>query len=341
MSPKHPVVRSVIVAVGASAAAAGCDYTGDFLFSDPVIDDIRVFTDADGELLVPADIASMDDVAANTMYAEIGRAQTSAYGGATIDFVGTGGEVCLWVDPETVSWSQAIAARVAEAGQKWTYPDNVFDDGDIDMFAGLSVYYTGSPGEEIGDFVVSYEDSLGNKVPISLASCPNKRALQYTPQELYSSGRGSPEYCTIPTTDAGITYTVLLRTWTTPLDDDRMSFGFLLANGSCDALRSLPGPVSELGDECLIQGESLTPVGEDAGPFFGFDEINSQGRIWEGSVDFELQYCDANTFMTDVCADEFEAHAEDGASCSWMAAPGDGTRCYCGNVLDTPTGGAF
>ena len=71
----------------------------------------------------------------------------------TFDFVGTGGEVCIWVDPEVAYWSQALSPQPSQIDRKWAFPDNTFDDGDIDLFAGQSVYYTGSPGETIGDFV--------------------------------------------------------------------------------------------------------------------------------------------------------------------------------------------
>ena len=47
--------------------------------------------------------------------------------------------------------------------EQYLYPDNVFDDGDLDLFAGFSVYYSGSPGVEIGNFQILFEDALGNQ----------------------------------------------------------------------------------------------------------------------------------------------------------------------------------
>lgn len=324
---------------------AGCDYSGDFLF--PLageIDDVVVLTGPDGGPVVPAVIESQEDILANIIYSEVGPSLTTNYGGITVNFVGTGNDVCIWVDPEAVFWNQAVSGRPSEESLKWTYPDNFFDDGDLDMFAGLSVYYTGSPGEVMGDFKVAYEDSLGNTVPISLASCPNLQGIQ----DLAAAGRGSPEYCTISATDVGISYTIAMRTFSTPLDDDRLSYGFLIADGPCDStnpnqqgLRQIAASGSALTDECVIQGESIVPAGEDVGPFYGFDELNNAGRIWPRSIDFEAAYCDPEQRMQRFCQDEAALLEENGETCSWRDAPNENNRCYCGNLDDTPEGGAI
>jgi hypothetical protein len=355
-------------------SVAACDYSGDFLFPGVTdVDDIWVMTGPDGDILEPTDIEAKcadlgitdvdgsgtidcDDATAeeaqqvildSVIYAEVGPARTTAYGGVTVDFEGTGEEICVWVDPELVFWSNAVADRPAEDAQKWTYPDNVFDDGDIDLFAGLSVYYTGSPGETIGDFKVAYEDSLGNEVPISLALCPNQPGLL---DDFASGGRGAPDYCTLPPTDVGIGYTTLLRTWSTPLDDDRLSFGFLITRGSCDRLRDLANPGNtQVGDECVIQGEALTPDGAEAGPFFGFDEVNELGRIWDRSIELEGEYCDDVDGRIDrFCNREAEDHTEADTRC-WtpggpydpLSSPNAENRCFCGDPKDTPSGGAI
>jgi hypothetical protein len=337
MTRNHPSMSLRLLGLCA-LASAGCDYSGDFLFAGETIDDIRILTGADGDPLIPVDVATFPDLQQATVYAEIGAPQTSDDGGLTVDFIGTGGPICIWVDPETAYWTPAIGQQLDQTARKYSYPDNVFDDGDIDIFAGLSVYYTGSPGTKIGDFVVDYEDSLGNPVPISLAACPNIPA-QFDGQQF--AGRGAPEYCTIPATDLGISYTILLRTWSTPLDDDRLSFGFLLANGSCNDIRGLNGPATNLNDECVIQGESLTPVGEEAGPFYGFDEVNDAGRIWSKSVELEETFCNPDTLMRRFCNQEVEDVNEAGATCSWGDPPtGEEDRCYCGNPDDTPAPGA-
>ena len=36
-------------------------------------------------------------ISASTVYAEVGPATTTAYGGVTVDFVGTGGSVCICI----------------------------------------------------------------------------------------------------------------------------------------------------------------------------------------------------------------------------------------------------
>jgi len=331
---------------------AGCDYSGDFLFAQPVegLDDIWVLRDQNGDLIVPATVTTLDEIREATIYAEVGAPQTTAGGGVTIDFLGTGGAVCIWIDPETVTWNQSVAAQpTSEFAQKFTYPDNVFDDGDLDVHAGRSVYYTGSPGETIGDFKVTYEDSLGNDVPIDLVSCPNT----FDRFGLFSSaGRGFPEFCEIATTDPGVSYTALLEIFAAPLDDDRMSFGVIVTNGFCvgsDSLESvafggLTG--SDLVDECLIQGESLIPEANEFGPHFGFDD--AAHRIWPSSMDFEAQFCiDAaaeGTAMRTFCNTEADVVQAAGKRCGWEDFDGtdpDLERCYCGDTRDTPDGGSF
>jgi len=322
----------------ATALAAGCDYGGDFLFSKNSIDDIWILNDPDGNRLVPADITSYDQLKANTIYGEVGAPQTTGYGGVTFDFIGTGDDVCLWVDPEVAYWDESVAPRPTAGADKWAYPDNVFDDGDMDLLAGQSVYYTGSPGEAIGDFVVEYKDSLGNTVPISLANCPNAQSVW---DVTVSSGRGSPEFCTIPATQVGIGYTALLRTWSTPLDDDRLSFGVIIANGACSNLQTLAAASNPAADECVIQGEAITPEGNDYGPWYGFDELNKAGRVWPGSIDFEKAFCDPAQTMKKWCKDEADSMLKSGHACDWQSQPDGNTRCYCGDPNDSPAIGAI
>jgi hypothetical protein len=334
--PMHTLVKWAGLA--SLAALASCDYSGDFLFAGESLDDIWILEAEGGGDIVPATITTVDELRAATIYAEVGAPTTTAYGGVTFEFLGTGGDVCLWVDPEIAYWSQSIALRPTADAEKWSYPDNVFDDGDIDLFAGLSVYYTGSPGIEIGDFEVQYEDSLGNQVPISLAACPNTISFN---EVAVSAGRGSPEYCTIQGTDIGIGYTVLLRTWSTPLDDDRLSFGLVVADGDCESLRTLAGASTRTADECLVQGEALTPEGDVVGPYYGFEAINEQGRIWPGSTEFEAAFCDSETLMRQYCRSEANALDDAGLQCEWNDAPTTDNRCYCGNPDDTPNPGAL
>ncbi|MCB9696689.1 MAG: hypothetical protein H6738_07915 [Alphaproteobacteria bacterium] len=324
------------------ALVAGCDYSGDFLFPGQVegVDDIIVLTAPDGSQIVPANITDRDAVRANTIYAEVGPPQTTTYGGITVDFVGTGGAVCIWVDPELATWNTAVSARPDDLGRKWAVPDNIFDDGDLDLFAGLSVYYTGSPGETIGDFVVSYEDSLGNEIPLSLAACPN---LTGPFGDDASAGRGSPEFCTIPATDEGIDYTILLRTWSTPLDDDRLSFAFLLAEGTCDELRTTMGSGTVEQDECVLMGEALVPEEGKAALYYGYDEAVSHS--WPRSLEFEEKFCvpagSDGDRMKPFCDAEREAVAANGGRCEWETIDDPANRCYCGDPENVPGGGAY
>jgi hypothetical protein len=339
---------------------AGCDYSGDFLFSASVegLDDVWVLTDPSGELIVPVTVEDVAQVQAATIYAEVGAPQTTAGGGVTVDFLGTGGPVCVWVDPETVAWNQSVAAQPSgPVAQKFTYPDNPFDDGDIDLLGGLSVYYTGSPGEVIGDFKVSYEDSLGNEIPIELINCPSTDDPFGGPS---TSGHGFPEFCDIGSTDLGVSYTILLKTWSVPIDDDQMSFGVIVTNGSCTGLEAAaltaegqgPPPLGTAGNnftpECLIRGESLIPTAGDFGPFYGMDAI--AGKSWPRSIEFEDQFCiDPNSTaegyqMRGFCNEEADLVFEDGKACGWENFDGTDAslaRCFCGDPNDTPDPGAF
>ena len=102
-------------------------------------------------------------------YGLLGQAPTGVKGGATFTFRGTGDRVCIVTDPETVFWNTAVAS--VNPDDKYSYADLEQDDGDIDLFAGLSSYYTGSPGVELGDFKGFYTDSLGNSVAIEYGEC--------------------------------------------------------------------------------------------------------------------------------------------------------------------------
>jgi hypothetical protein len=306
-----------------------CNTNGDRFFPDVDVPDVIILTSEDGGDIVPVDIASVDDVKPNTIYAEVGPARTTGYGGVTFDIVGTGDPICVWVDPEVAFWNEAIAARPAEDDKKWAYPDNVFDDGDLDLFIGLSVYYTGSPGETIGDFVVQYEDSLGNVVPVSLADCPNRF--------------GPVDWCTLPSTQVGVSYTVLLRTWSTPLDDDRLAFGLLVANGSCESLQTtVLGATGDVVEECLITGEAITPDGLP-GPFYGFDEVRD--RVWDRSIEFEEQFCllpdvnDRSVRMSVFCEDELNRVQEAGGQCEREVITDPENRCFCGDPNKSPSPG--
>lgn len=180
-------------------------------------------------------------------YGQVGLTEIGGdIGGATFTFEGTGGDVCLVVDPEVVYWNQSVA--VDGARDNYSYPDLEEDDGDIDMFAGLSAYYTGSPGVEIGDFTGFYTDSLGNQIEIEYGLCTQVGAQG---QDDSHSGRATAEYCTIDTSAyAGVEFTVVLETFSVPLDDGLLSFGVMAREGSCAGI-----------SECTLLGESLDADG--------------------------------------------------------------------------------
>jgi hypothetical protein len=156
-------------------------------------------------------------------------------GGATFTFSGTGTDVCIVSDPESVFWNHAVEAPTGsdenEDGRidpdelygnfENRYQDNLQDDGDIDVYAGLSSYYTGSPGVEIGDFKGFYTDSMGRQIEIEYGLCLRRGSSQADSSfNTAQAGRGAPEWCTFSTEEReGIDYTVVLEAFTVPMDD--------------------------------------------------------------------------------------------------------------------------
>lgn len=328
------------------ALLPGCDYSADFLFTGPIdgVDDVLVIPAEDGEqYLTPVPITSMADVRANTIYTEVSQSTTARLGGATLEFLGTGDSVCVYVDPEAVFWSAAVSPSPSDLGRQYSYPDNPFDDGDIDLSGGLSVFYTGSPDELMGDFVVFYEDELGNEVPIGLEECVGATGGLLDADT--SAGKGSAEFCTFSNTQVGVAYTVALTAWSVPLDDDRLSFGVLLAEGPCTDILALAANEFQQAvvnsnetqlRECIIPGESLRP--EDAGPHYGFPE----GLTWDRFEDVEAAYCRFQNAprLDSFCLDEASSKADDDLRCSWDVVESDDDRCYCGDINDLPNPGA-
>ena len=263
-----PLISRIALPALVIAAGFGCDYTGDFLFAGEVenLPGIQHLENEDGSPLVPIDAETLEELQAGTIYGEIGPTGTAEKGGATLNFVGTGGPVCVFVDPETIFWNWSVVPVPSTEQKIWNWPDNVFDDGDIDLFVGLSAYYTGSPGVEVGDFFVDYTDALGNPVQIELSECSN---LGLSNQLNAHAGRGFPEMCSLAFTDPGVSYTALLQTFSTPLDDDRLGFGLVLYNGSCSQLINLATGVGgpDQADnvpvqECVVSGECSFHEGE-------------------------------------------------------------------------------
>ncbi len=329
-----------------------CTSSPDFLFPSPIegvpgIQHLGTIT--------PIDPLN-DDIAANTIYGEIGPTGSTALGGLTFEFIGTNAPVCVWVDPETAYWNQSVA----RSGRNKSYrePDNIFDDGDLDVFGGQSVFYTGTPGSEMGQFQIRYTDPLGEIVPIDFIECSTY------------GGRGAPEACQFTLTTLGVRYTVVLDAWSTPLDDNRLGFGLIVSQGTCANLVSGAGSPGSLGPpgvggiptvampfaECLIQGESVKPSlvpeelhgerarnrGLPSPSWLGRGEVTP----WELSVAFESDFCTTNDdtpTLANFCRTERANRELDNTECSWdldASEEGTGVRCFCGDPRNTPRGGS-
>ena len=202
-------------------------------------------------------------------------------------FTSTGGSVCVIVDPEAVFWNQSVAVQGSK--EEYSIPDNYRDDGDIDIEVGLTAYYTGSPGYEMGDFAAIYEDSLGNEVRLEFHEC-------YMPG--YGStldshaGRGALEYCTIDTSvHPGKSYTVVLNTFSVPLDDALLDYAVAIVDGPCSDIGQAAGGL----DECLLPGEARAAdnLDEANGDFALLEDAYCSGNIYE--------FCSTNP---DLCGEE-------------------------------------
>jgi hypothetical protein len=155
-------------------------------------------------------------------YGQLGAPEDpSNRGGATFQFRGTGGKVCVVMDPETVYWSQDIS----KSGSGFIYQDNFRDDGDLDMSVGLSAYYNGSPGVTVGNFQLPYTDPLGEDHNVDFNECN---------ADLKPAGRGTIEFCEINTANReGIFFTTLLKTFSVPIDDGVLSYGVAVIDSPC------------------------------------------------------------------------------------------------------------
>ncbi len=291
-------VRAGRLAPVVALLAGACDIDQAFLFPEPIEGVAGV---QDLGLIAPVVLDSPEAVAEAIIYGEIGPTGSAVLGGLTFEFEGIGGSLCLWVDPETVFWNESVSPT--QPSPIWSEPDNVFDDGDLDLTGGLSVYYTGTPGERIGGFEVRYEDRLGNNVPVDLNLCSQQ---DYFGTGRGHAGRGFPEFCTIPDTLVGVRYTAVLEAFSAPLDDDRLGYGLILSEGPCTAqsgftgpnLREFMGATADVESwECVISGESIVP-GSSQGDaaralelpsptWLGVGEVPS----WPRSVDAEAAFC--------------------------------------------------
>ena len=331
---------------------AACDLSGDFLFPGAIegVPGVLHITAEDGGPLVPFDFnegcdgledealseCQVQNTQENTIYVEIGPTGDANPSGATLNFEGTGGSVCILVDPELVYWNQSVSLQGAVG--RWRFPDNPYDDGDVDISTGLSVYYTGTEGEEMGNFAVQYDDSLENTVPVNLVACTITSTVLNQLNPTATSGRGAPEYCTISNTQPGVNYTVAMEVFSLPPDDNRLMMGLVLSEGGCNPLIDAAAPdesgqVGPVHQECVIRGEAIPGEG-DGQIYYGYEE----GRSWPGSEEFENHFCTGEP-MRAFCNDEFNTKEEAGIQCNYTEPASIDEKCYCGDQRDTPDGG--
>jgi hypothetical protein len=257
MSANSQLLRSVVALATLAGLSSGCVNTADQF--RPVVTDVPAVYDI-GELQVIDSatlVGGVEDpasIADSLHYGQLGASENpGVFGGATFEFQGTGDTVCVVVDPEAVFWNREISTQGSTA-QKYKYDDVFEDDGDIDLSVGLSAYYTGSPGTEVGDFDATYTDSAGVDHTLAFNECTQIGLFG----DLAHAGRATVEYCEIDTSlREGVMYTALLKTFALPIDDSILNFGTLAFDGSCSALPWYDddGAVETGATECVIPNE--------------------------------------------------------------------------------------
>ena len=211
------------------------------------------------------------------------------FGGATFQFESTGGPVCLVMDPEALYWSRALS--IDAGGRSYKYTDHYEDDSDLDMSAGLTAYYTGSPGVEMGSFEAVYTDAQSVDHVLEFNEC-----VQAGPQtDSVHSGRGTVEHCELDTSlHPGVKYTVVLDTFALPHDDSIANFGVAAFGVPCDRIEI---------SECTIPDE-VHAVNDVEGM------VPTEGKAW--FPELESVFCEGPGKVNDYC----ELHAlDDDAPC--------------------------
>lgn len=262
--------------------AVGCDDTGAEFRPD--ITDAPSVADL-GELPV----IGMDEwggdsfdvtTAGGVVYSRLGAdPDPSVVGGATFEFAGTGGTVCVVMDPGNLFWNLGLSGEP----QSYKYEDNYRDDGDLDLDVGLSAYYTGSPGISMGDFNAVYTDPLGVDHTLAFNECDQRGYLG----DRVHAGRGAVEFCEIDTAErAGIMFTGALHTFTLPIDDSMLDYAVAVfeVDGSCG--------------ELTVSGSA--GVTECTFP----NEVNG-GAEWAHS-ELEQKFCTGPNAVNNYCADHLE-----------------------------------
>lgn len=345
------MTRALLVAL---LPLVGCAKDLSFLYQAPVEDLPPVLHL--GELpVVP--LTTREELASQVVYGEIGPTGTPETGGVTFTFRGVDGPICIWMDPELATWVQTVETTVQQPSAPYTQPDNIYDDGDLELFAGLSVFYTGTPGDSIGNFAVRTNDQLGNELQVQYLECsPTGDSSSAITSN--HGGRGAPESCEIPSSIAGSSYTAVLDAWSLPLDDARLGFGVIVVQGTCEDFRGSLGPAQQ---ECLIVGEAVFP--DTAGRQGARSKqrklppntwVGDEVPSWPGSIELEAAFCNPQigvpgqgevTYpLVDLCKEERRDIRDNRLECSWYldaSLEGNGERCYCGNIDDTPRAGSF
>lgn len=292
-------------ALALTAGLMGCDRGNTEVFAGAAnhvpttidIGEVQVLTDDEFDELRDSDnlydwCKETDDEGRRRCYfGQVSSTYGEYRGGATLTFKGTGDDVCIMSDPETVFWSSYVGRpELNEDGEdpnfEKRYRDNLLDDGDIDVYAGLSSYYTGSPGIEIGDFKGFYTDSKGRQVELEYGLClRGGSGIADSSFNTAQAGRGAPEWCTFSTAEReGVEYTAVLEAYSVPIDDGALAFSAFVLEGDCEQVQ----------DECAILGEALiAPTVE---------EVESDSYVESTvscSTKMEVAYC--NTRMTTFC----------------------------------------
>lgn len=292
--------------VGVAGALTACDRSGLGYVPTP-IDGVPGIVHLGEVTIVDGDDSDGDEsndywpgLVDGATYHTLGPAPVGSTGGATATFMGNGNVLCVFADPESVTWNQEIATQTKNKDLGW--PDNVRDDGDIDIKVGLSAYYNGSPGVEMGSFEQIYEDSLGNEVVIEYNECS---MVDMFGRLGAHAGRGTPEYCEIDTAlHPDRSYTIVLDTWSLPLDDYKLDYGFVVVDlgtsGTCDTFieQMAQAGTEDNQSECVLPAETSA----------------------EGYDVFEALYCKELQSHWCACADD---PSDDNKSCKKLDDDGD------------------
>lgn len=264
-------MRNALLPLLAGLALAGCDLDGRELLQnyDPETGESLPVTVVDLDRLdEPPVVCEADDVSENnceTFRGALGPSDvgTGQLSGATYTFNGTGGRVCIIIDPQSVWRDDQMQDSSGNVGANPFMDDFPYDDGDLDMVAGLASYYTGTPGETMGDFVNNFIDDNGVGRRVDLNVCLQEDTHGQTGG---TSGRATPEMCSFETLE-NTPYRVALFAFSVPVDDDELRYAMEVREGAC--------PTSI--DECTLRGD------RDRAP---------DGSLPFGTDNVEDMYCD-------------------------------------------------